>query len=142
MATGPTRPIVILGAGLTGLAAAHSLRGTPRVLVERAGEVGGHARSERIGGHTFDVTGHWLHLRDPGVTALVDALLPGQLATIERRTRVFSHEALLAYPFQANLHGLPLEVVELGLLACTLAHRPRGSKKEPAEEPIAMRQRQ
>ncbi|MCA9691692.1 MAG: NAD(P)-binding protein [Myxococcales bacterium] len=113
MATGPTRPIVILGAGLTGLAAAHSLRGTPRVLVERAGEVGGHARSERIGGHTFDVTGHWLHLRDDRTKALVAELFPSDAwVSVERKTKVHSHGAELEYPFQANLHGLPLDVVQ------------------------------
>ena len=33
------------------------------------------------------------------------------LVRVDRRTRVFSHGALLAYPFQANLHGLPLPIV-------------------------------
>jgi protoporphyrinogen oxidase len=32
--------------------------------------------------------------------------------SVERRTRVYTHGALLPYPFQANLHGLPLEVVQ------------------------------
>jgi len=103
---------VILGAGLTGLSAARHLAHKRFVLVEREQRVGGHARSERREGHTFDVTGHWLHLRDARVQALVDGLFAeGELVRIQRRTRVHSHGALLAYPFQANLHGLPLEVV-------------------------------
>jgi phytoene dehydrogenase-like protein len=51
-------PVVILGAGLTGLSAAYHLTAKPTLLVERAEKVGGHARSERWNGHTFDVTGH------------------------------------------------------------------------------------
>lgn len=108
----PPPPVVVLGAGLTGLSAALHAPG-PVVLVEREDRVGGHARSRRRDGFTFDVTGHWLHLRDPGVRALVEGLFgPDELLTVERRTRVYSHGALLPYPFQANLFGLPLAVVQ------------------------------
>lgn len=106
-------PVVILGAGLTGLATAYHLRTTPYLLLEREDGVGGKARSHRREGHTFDVTGHWLHLRDARVKSLVGELFdPTELVEIERRTGVWSHGAMLAYPFQANLHGLPLEVVQ------------------------------
>jgi protoporphyrinogen oxidase len=85
----------------------------PFVLVELQECVGGHARSQRRDGYTFDVTGHWLHLRDPRVQALVARLFrPGELIEIERRASVLSHGAQLPYPFQANLYGLPLEVVQ------------------------------
>ena len=108
----PSLPVVVLGAGLTGLSAAYHLR-RPALLVERGPQVGGHARSFRQDGFTFDVTGHWLHLREPQTRALVEGLFaPGELVSVERRTRVYTHGALLPYPFQANLHGLPLEVVQ------------------------------
>ena len=136
-------PVVILGAGLTGLSAAYHLQGVPRVLVERAGAVGGKARSERVRGHTFDITGHWLHLRDPRMQALVSQLFadddgqgPGSTALerIDRVTRVFSHGALLAYPFQANLHGLPLEIVQECLVELVAAREraARGEGQAPA----------
>ena len=106
-------PVVILGAGLTGLSAAYHMTAKPTLLVERASDVGGHARSERWNGHTFDVTGHWLHLRDPRVQKLVAGLFQqGELTEIERRASVLSHGVLVAYPFQANLYGLPPEVVQ------------------------------
>jgi protoporphyrinogen oxidase len=104
---------VILGGGLTGLSAARHLREKSFLLVEREQRVGGHARSERREGHTFDVTGHWLHLRDARVQRLADELFAdGDLVKVERHTKVISHGVQLAYPFQANLHGLPLEVVQ------------------------------
>ena len=130
-------PVIILGAGLTGLSAAYHLEGVPRVLVERAGEVGGKARSERTRGHTFDVTGHWLHLRDPRMQTLVRRLFADEavpLARIDRVTRVFSHGALLSYPFQANLHGLPLDVVQECLVELVVAREraARGEARAPA----------
>lgn len=110
--------MVILGAGLTGLSTALHLRRTPCLVAEREQRVGGKTRSERREGYTFDVTGHWLHLRDPRVRALVGDLFgPGQLVEIERRTGVWTHGTMLPYPFQANLHGLPLPLVRDCLVA-------------------------
>jgi protoporphyrinogen oxidase len=111
-------PVVILGAGLTGLCAAYYLRTGPFLLVEQHGHVGGHARSHREQGHTFDVTGHWLHLRDDRSKALLAELFPSQpghapaWVSVDRKTKIHSHGAELEYPFQANLHGLPLDVVQ------------------------------
>ncbi|HEV8702722.1 MAG TPA: FAD-dependent oxidoreductase [Candidatus Polarisedimenticolia bacterium] len=104
-------PVVILGAGLTGLSAAYHLR-TPSVVLEREREVGGLARTHSENGFTFDCTGHLLHLRDPRVQSLVDAILPGAFARHERRAMIYSNKVFTPYPFQANLHGLPPEVVQ------------------------------
>jgi len=123
-------PVVILGAGLTGLSAAYHLQRGPFVLVEASTEVGGHARSHREQGYTFDKTGHWLHLRDDRSKALLAELFPTApgaepaWVTVERKTRIHSHGVELEYPFQANLHGLPLEVVHeclVGLLEAQAA---------------------
>ena len=104
--------VVVLGAGLAGLSTSLHLPREVEVEVhEREAQVGGVARSRRIGGFTFDYTGHLLHLRDPGVKDLVQRLLPGAFATCERRAFVYSHGTTVPFPFQANLHGLPKEVV-------------------------------
>lgn len=132
-----SQPVVILGAGLTGLSTALHLLETgtsPFLLVERASRVGGKARSERRDGYTFDITGHWLHLRDERVKALVDRLFDGgDLVEIERKTAIYSHGVMLAYPFQANLHGLPLEVVKECLVGFVEAREAaaRPDAKEP-----------
>lgn len=103
--------IVILGGGLAGLATARFLGTTPHVVLEAEAEPGGLCRSRRVDGFTFDYTGHLLHLRDPRIVALVEELLPGALETIERRAAIRSRGVTLPFPFQANLHGLPAEVV-------------------------------
>jgi protoporphyrinogen oxidase len=102
--------VVILGGGLTGISAAYHLQ-RPWVLFEKEERLGGHARTDETRGFRFDKTGHWLHLRDDKIKALVGQLLPGQLVPVERKARIFSHGALTRYPFQANLHGLPPEVI-------------------------------
>jgi protoporphyrinogen oxidase len=108
-------PVVILGGGLTGISTAVHLR-APWVLFEREDRLGGHARTDEHDGWRFDKTGHWLHLRDAGVKQLVDEILPGQMTPIARRAKIFSHGLLTRFPFQANLHGLPPEVVKECLL--------------------------
>ncbi len=115
--------VVILGAGLTGLSCALHLAGGS-VLVEREQRIGGKACTDRREGFTFDITGHWLHLRDPRTQALVAELFAaGDLVEIERCTGVFTHGAMLAYPFQANLFGLPLPIVHECLLGLFEAGR-------------------
>ncbi len=103
-------PVVILGAGLAGLACALEL-GRDYVILERDDAVGGTARSNLVGGFTFDVTGHWLHLSDPEVKKLVTDLMGDELVQVARRAEVHSHGVRTPYPFQANTYGLPPTVV-------------------------------
>ena len=107
--------VVILGGGLTGISAAIHLR-QPWILFERESRLGGLAVTEQRDGYHFDLTGHWLHLRDPGIQQLVAEVLPGQMVSVERQARIYSHGATTLYPFQANLFGLPPEIVKECLL--------------------------
>jgi protoporphyrinogen oxidase len=124
-------PVVILGGGLTGISTAAHLR-APWLLFERDDRLGGHARTDERDGYRFDKTGHWLHLRDPAVKKLVDELLPGQMVPIARRARIFSHGVLTRYPYQANLHGLPPEVIKECLLGVIEAQRTPEAATPPA----------
>ena len=117
---------MILGGGLTGISTAVHLR-APWLLFEREERLGGHARTDERDGYRFDKTGHWLHLRDPAVKKLVDELLPGQMVPIARRARIFSHGVLTRYPYQANLYGLPPEVIKECLLGVVEAQAGAGA---------------
>lgn len=101
---------LILGAGLAGLSCAHHL-GERYVVIEREPHAGGTARSVRRGAYTFDLTGHWLHLRDERISRLVFELMGDELVQVQRRAEIHSHGVRTPYPFQANTHGLPAEVV-------------------------------
>ena len=129
-------PVVILGGGLTGISTAVHLR-SPWVLFEREARLGGHARTDEHDGFKFDKTGHWLHLRDAGVKQLVSEILPDQMTPIARRAKIFSHGVLTRFPFQANLHGLPPEVVKECLMGVIEA-KVRGAlaaKDDAKDEP-------
>jgi monoamine oxidase len=87
-------PILIIGAGVAGLAAATSLRGSGHdvVLVEAAARIGGRAHTTRIGAHAFDHGATWLHDADRNplatlATALGEPLLDAD-ATRRRRVLV------------------------------------------------------
>jgi protoporphyrinogen oxidase len=128
MAEPSAAPIVILGGGLTGISTAlHLGDRLPWVLFEREDRLGGHARTDVREGFSFDKTGHWLHLRDPYVKGLVGELLGHRMRTVERRARVFSNGILTRYPYQANLAGLPPEVIK----ECLLGYIDRPTALEP-----------
>ena len=101
---------IILGGGLAGLSAAYHL-GEGFRIIEKAERVGGFTRTEDLEGFLFDVTGHWLHLRDAQTKALIAKLMPDAFVTIERVARVFSHGIFTRYPYQVNTHGLPPALV-------------------------------
>jgi protoporphyrinogen oxidase len=56
------------------------------------------------------------------------------MVPIARRARIFSHGVLTRYPFQANLHGLPPEVIKECLLGVIEA-RVAGAGAAAAAEP-------
>jgi protoporphyrinogen oxidase len=124
-------PVVVLGGGLTGISAAYHM-GRDWLLFEKDDRLGGHARTDERDGFHFDKTGHWLHLRDPYTQGLVRELLPDGLVPVDRRARIFSHGALTRYPFQANLFGLPPEVVAECLMGAIEA-RTRAWEGEPRD---------
>jgi protoporphyrinogen oxidase len=130
----PTRhvPIAILGAGLTGLCAARTIRrarGACRVF-ERSRHVGGHASTITDQGYRFDCTGHLLHLRSDALRDEVLELLDGACSEIDRNSVVFSNGVMTPYPFQAHTHGLPPQVAYECLLGFLAAVR-----QPPAEPP-------
>ena len=106
------RKVVIIGGGLAGLSAAYHLTDSEPVVLEREQEVGGLCRSFRQDGFTFDCTGHLIHLKTPYVKDLIAQILPDAFDLHERRAAIHSKSVTTPYPFQANTHGLPPEVVK------------------------------
>jgi protoporphyrinogen oxidase len=103
--------IVILGGGLAGLATAYFLHDIPHVVLEADEVAGGLCRSRTIDGFVFDYTGHLLHMRDPRTLALLDELWPDTFAVVARKASIRTRGVTLPFPFQANLHGLPKDIV-------------------------------
>jgi protoporphyrinogen oxidase len=107
-----TTSVAILGAGLTGMAAAYHLQraGVPCRIFERLPRSGGHAITIEEDGYRFDRTGHLLHLRDPETRRLSLSWIGEDCLEIERRSMIWSNGTYTRYPFQANTFGLPSAV--------------------------------
>jgi len=112
------KKIIILGAGLAGLSAAWHLqkKGIHCQVFEKEAEVGGLCRSKNIDGFTFDYDGHLLHFRNPYTFVFINNLLKENLVNHARSAWIYSFGQYSRYPFQANLHGLPLGVIKECLL--------------------------
>ncbi len=102
---------VVLGAGLSGIAAAYTLKEN-FLVIEKTGLPGGLCTSEHKNGYTFDQTGHWLHMRDDRTKAIFKKLFGENFVEIVRDTYVFSHKVFTQYPFQSNTYGLPPQVIK------------------------------
>lgn len=107
--------IVVIGGGLAGLSTSIHLSrlapDLPCLVLEGQSEAGGLCRSRRVGGFTFDFTGHYLHMRDPAMISWVDEMLGEKMTQVDRRARIHTRGQRLNFPFQANLHSLPSDVV-------------------------------
>ncbi|MBN2482668.1 MAG: FAD-dependent oxidoreductase [Candidatus Omnitrophica bacterium] len=108
----PGGKIIIIGAGLSGIATAFFLRGSgiTAPVYEKEKNIGGLCRSTHINGYTFDYCGHLLHFRRPEVFTLLHSLMGKDLTRHRRDASVSIFNTHIRYPFQANLHGLPPQV--------------------------------
>jgi protoporphyrinogen oxidase len=124
MAASSHTPVAVLGAGLTGMSAAHHLReaGVECRIFERAARAGGHAVTTEERGWRFDRTGHLLHVKDDDTLALVLRWLGPEHRWIQRKSAVFSHGVYTRYPFQANVYGLPPQVAYECVMGFLEAH--------------------
>jgi UDP-galactopyranose mutase len=111
----PTPPVVVIGAGPTGLSAAYHL-GEDALLLEQNDKVGGWCRSLTVNGFTFDFAGHIMFSNDPYVHELYGKLLGDNVHWQDREAWIFSKGAYTRYPFQGALYGLPPAVIKECLL--------------------------
>jgi protoporphyrinogen oxidase len=115
---------LILGAGISGISLAHFLENrhdTDYVVLEKDIIAGGLCRSFKINEFTFDYSGHFLHFKNAEMKKYIEMLL-AQLALeqnheiefkeFERKAAILlslaGQQFLVDYPFQANIHQLPM----------------------------------
>ena len=100
--------VLVLGGGLTGLAAAGEL-GDRAIVLERDERPGGLVRTERFGKYFFDRVIHLLHFRDPVTQERIGALLGETLAPCPPEAFVECSAGTTRFPLQSHLHGLSLD---------------------------------
>lgn len=105
------RNTVILGAGLAGMSTAYYL-GNDYELFEKKAHSGGLCITHEKDGFHFDMTGHWLHMRDPDIRSMVHKIMTAPMVKVFRDSRIFSKGVYTHYPFQSNTYGLPSEVIK------------------------------
>ncbi len=107
---GKQDPVVVIGAGPTGLSAAYHL-GERAELIEANDTVGGWCRSVEDNGFTFDFAGHIMFSADPYVHQMYQTLLGENVHWQDREAWIYSKEVYTRYPFQGSLYGLPADVI-------------------------------
>ncbi|HET6921613.1 MAG TPA: FAD-dependent oxidoreductase [Anaeromyxobacteraceae bacterium] len=97
-------PVVVVGAGAAGLAAALFLARAGRAVLvaEQADGVGGLARTVERDGYRFDLGGHRFFTRVPEVRALWEEMLGAEMLVRRRRSRILFRGRAFDYPITAG----------------------------------------
>lgn len=120
-----TKPIIILGAGLTGLGAARQIPGA--VIYEAKDHPGGHCYSHRQGGIYYDEGAHICHAKDENWKKEIFANA-GQVVTVPQSlVSNWWHGYWLTYPVQNHLRDLPADLRDQALNEILAAQSKQGS---------------
>jgi protoporphyrinogen oxidase len=101
---------LIVGAGITGLAAAAFLRDGDYLVLEADREIGGYCKTIKRDGFVWDYSGHFFHFRHAAIESWLRARMVGQnVRVINKRSFVSYGGKWVDFPFQKNIHQLPQE---------------------------------
>ena len=101
---------LIVGAGVTGLATAAALGGEDYLILEADDEIGGYCKTVHRDGFTWDYSGHFFHFKRPEIEAWLRARMPEQrIRTVNKRSFIAYAGRMIDFPFQKNIHQLPLD---------------------------------
>ncbi|ETW94731.1 MAG: hypothetical protein ETSY1_33600 [Candidatus Entotheonella factor] len=114
--------ILVLGAGLAGLSAAHHLD-WPCEVFEKEAHLGGHCRTKAVDGFYFDEGAHVFFGQDDCSQEFVWAPLGGEMVSYSAEIwNNYGAARYGRYPVQANAHALPAEVATRCVLDFIEAH--------------------
>ena len=111
------KPVLIVGAGPAGLAAAHELitRGVRPLVLEQADTVGGLARTETYKGYSFDIGGHRFFTKIERIDRLWREMLGEDFLTVSRLSRIYYRGRFFDYPL-----GVINALTNLGVIESVL----------------------
>ncbi len=109
------RTITVIGAGISGLAAARFLAGTGEVeVLEKAGSVGGLVQCDDVGGNLFHkVGGHVFNARNQEIADWFWAQfdVEAEFYRVRRNAKILLNGKLVGYPLENHLYQLDKETV-------------------------------
>jgi len=108
------KPVVTLGAGPAGLAAAYELikQGVKPVVLEKADKVGGIARTETYKNYYFDIGGHRFFTKIGRVNKLWHEMLGEDFQKVRRMSRFYYEGRLFNYPLNISNTLFNLGILE------------------------------
>ena len=99
---------LIIGAGVTGLAAAGRLQSSDYLVLEADDEIGGYCKTTIRDGFVWDQSGHFFHFRQPETERwLRDRMDTQRIENVRKLAKIAYAGGLIEYPFQKNIHQLP-----------------------------------
>jgi len=99
---------LVVGAGISGLAAAAALGDADYLVIEADAEIGGYCKTIKRAGFVWDYSGHFFHFKHPEIERwLCDRMQDQQVRVVQRRSFVDYHGVRMDFPFQKNIHQLP-----------------------------------
>jgi protoporphyrinogen oxidase len=99
---------LIVGAGVSGLAAAAALGDADYTVIEADAEIGGYCKTIKRDGFVWDYSGHFFHFKHPEIERwLCERMADQQVRVVQRRSFVDYQGLRMDFPFQKNIHQLP-----------------------------------
>ena len=99
--------VLVVGAGITGLAFAQRLRADDYLILEASDDVGGYCRTVRQDGYVWDYSGHFFHFRHPEIEAeLIDRIGATRVRRVKRSAKILFRDRLVDFPFQRHINQL------------------------------------
>ena len=120
--------IIIVGAGVAGLAAA-TVCGTSAIVLEKDSTPGGLVRTENIEGYWFDRVLHLLHIQDTSLDKILTQIPSLFLSPQPPRALIETNAGTTRYPIQLHLNGLDKEAI-VNILT-EIAQLNQGSDEQP-----------
>lgn len=97
---------LIVGAGISGLAAAAALQGDYLIL-EADAEIGGYCKTVKQQGFVWDYSGHFFHFKHPEIEQyLRERMRDQRVLRVQKRSFIHYQGQWIDFPFQKNIHQL------------------------------------
>jgi protoporphyrinogen oxidase len=99
---------LVIGAGISGLAACAFSKDKDYLIVEADEEIGGYCKTVKRDGFTWDYSGHFFHFKHKEIEAWLRERMKAQrIVAVEKKSFIAYQGGLIDFPFQKNIHQLP-----------------------------------
>ena len=98
--------IGILGGGLAGISTAYFLRNYGCEVLEEFSRIGGHCKTKKKNGFSYDMGGHIIFSKDKEILNFVLKKLKGNIKSYYRNNQIWFKKRFVKYPFENGLYAL------------------------------------